>query len=296
MLSDMLKVQLDVMGAQAEVAAEMFGERMLSRISPRTDRNLPVITLPGLMASDASFKPLNRFLNRQGFNARPWSLGRNRGLQGDDWKRKLAEIERHLADQIKEMSDESSAPVSLVGHSMGGIYARELALRMENEIDRVITLAAPTLHPYRNSRHNQLVMTVSDLINRQRAAELGGRDGLLHWDPDRPAMPCVAIHSPIDALVDEEQCCIPSYIVAQSAADCPRENIRVLSSHVGMSVNPFVMLAVADRLLADRNNWRPFDSNDYFPVHMRHVTKMFYPEPAKPGEDRGMAAFIRPRP
>jgi len=164
MLSDMLKVQLDVMGAQAEVAVAMVGGHMLSRISPCTDRNLPVITLPGLMASDASFRPLNRFLNQQGFNARPWSLGRNRGLQGDDWKRKLGVIERHLLDQIKEMSDESSAPVSLIGHSMGGIYARELALRMEDEIDRVITLASPTLHPYRNGRHNRLVMTISDLM------------------------------------------------------------------------------------------------------------------------------------
>jgi len=63
-----------------------------------------------------------------------------------------------------------------------------------------------------------------------------------------------------------------------------------------MTVNPFVMLAVADRLLADRNNWRPFDSGDYFPVHMRQVTRMFYPQSAKLEEDRGVAAFIQMRP
>jgi pimeloyl-ACP methyl ester carboxylesterase len=282
-----------MMGASAELAMAMLGGRMLRRIAPRTDRNLPVITLPGLMASDASFEPLNRFLAQQGFNARQWGLGRNRGLQGVDWALNLEVIRKHLTDRIREMSDQSSAPVSLVGHSMGGIYARELAAKMESEVDRVITLGAPTLHPYRIDRHNRLAMGVADWINRQRAAELAGRDGLLHWDPDRPALPCIAIHSPVDAFVDEALCHIPAYIIAQSTAVSPRENIRIRSSHLGMPVNPFVMLAVADRLVADRGDWRPFDAGRYFPDHLQRAARVFYPDPGRLREDPGTTAFVQ---
>jgi pimeloyl-ACP methyl ester carboxylesterase len=290
--SDFLRAQLDLTRASGELGMAMFSGHILRRIAPRTDRNLPVIALPGLMASDASFEPLSRFLREQGFNAQTWGLGRNRGLRGAAWNENLAAVRARLADRIKEMSDASSAPVSLVGHSMGGIYARELAARMEGEVDRVITLGAPTLHPYRAARHNQFAMDIADLINRQRAAELGGRTGLLHWDPDQPALPCVAIHSPIDAFVDEEHCHIPAYIVTQSTPASPRENIRVLSSHLGMTVNPFVMLAVADRLVVSRDNWCPFDPDRYFKGLFRRAAGVFYPEPGKLWKNRGTSAFV----
>lgn len=291
MLADLLKVQIDMANASAELAMAMLGGHMLRHVAPRPGRKVPVITLPGLMMSEASLEPLNRFLRQQGFHARQWGLGRNRGLRGVGWQDSLSRIRRHLADQVKQMSDESSAAVSLVGHSMGGMYARELAQMMEGEIDRVITLGSPTLHPYKAHRHNRFTLGVADVINRQRAASLGGRRGLLHWDPDHPALPCVVIHSPFDGLVDEDNCAIPDYIVAQSRPESPRENIRVLSSHIGMTFSPFVMLAVADRLVADRNGWRAFNPDDYFPVYTRPAARMFYPQRRTP-QGKGLAPFV----
>ena len=293
MLADLLKVQIDMANASAELAMAMSGGRMLRHVAPHPDRKVPVITLPGLMMSEASFEPMNRFLRQQGFHARQWGLGRNRGLRGVDWQDSLSRIRRHLTDQIKRLSDESSAAVSLVGHSMGGIYARELAQMMEGEIDRVITLGSPTLHPYKADRHNRLTMGVADVINQQRAAELVGRKGLLHWDPDHPALPCVAIYSPVDGLVDEDNCALPDYIVAQSRAESPRENVRVRRRDMGMTVSPFVMLAVADRLVADRSDWHPFNPDDYFPVYMRPAARMFYPQRRTLPESRGLAPFVR---
>jgi pimeloyl-ACP methyl ester carboxylesterase len=182
--------------------------------------------------------------------------------------------------------------VSLVGQSLGGVYARELAVRLGDRIDRVIMLGAPTFHPYKSNQHNRLISTFGYWLNRQTATGFAGRKGLLHWEPDRPTLPCVAIHSPLDGVVDETACHIPGYIVTASSQRSPRENIRVLSSHIGMCVSPWVLLAVADRLLADRNHWRDFDPRQYFPAYLAAAVKLVYPGTAALMNGRGAAAFV----
>jgi pimeloyl-ACP methyl ester carboxylesterase len=240
MLLDTTKLLQDFFGAAAELTLNQLGGRLLSRIAPVSDRKLPVITFPGFMSPEASLAPLNQFLNRQGFNARSWGLGRNLGPQDERWSAHLEAMTKRLAGKVKRFADESSAPVSLVGHSLGGIYARELACRLNGEIDRVITLGTPTIHPYAEYRHNKLISTIVGWSQRQSATEWGGANGLLHWYADRPKLPCVAIHSPIDGFVHEGNCSIPDYIVAQSRQSAPRENVRVLATHIGMTFSPWV--------------------------------------------------------
>jgi hypothetical protein len=283
----------DLAGATGERALNRIGARALARMAPVAGRPRPVITIPGFMATAESLAPMNDFLNRQGFTSRAWALGRNRGLEGASWSANLDRIRRRLADQARALADECSAPVSLVGHSLGGVYARELAHHLEGEIDRVITLGSPTFHPYRRDRHNQVIQAIGTWVNRQRATEFGGRAGLLHWDADRPRLPCVAIHSPIDGFVHESACHIPGYIVAQSSRKAPRENVRVLATHTGMTVSVWVLLAVADRLAADRRKWVPFDPGAYFPPYLGHVARCVYPPAEELWRDRGIAAFVR---
>jgi pimeloyl-ACP methyl ester carboxylesterase len=277
MLTDLLKLQMDFFGARGEYAMTVLGGRLLREAAPTTPVPKPVITLPGFMASEATLERLNRFLNLQGYRAESWGLGRSSGSEGEDWRKTVRIIKRRLRDKVKALSDETSQGVSLVGHSMGGIYARELAVRMEKDVDRVIMLGSPSFHPYRVDQHNRVLEAVTYWANRKLSAEFHGRRGLLHWDPDDPPMPCVAIHSPIDGFADEGTCHIPDYIVAQSGSHAPRENIRVLSSHLGMSANPWVLLAVADRLNADRAEWRPFEPRDYFPGTLAPLRRLIYP-------------------
>ena len=104
-----------------------------------------------------------------------------------------------------------------------------------------------------------------------------GRRGLLHWDADHPPLPCVAIHSPIDGVVAEVSSVIPDYIVDSCDPGAPRENLRVFSTHVGMGVNPWVLLAIADRLTQDKADWQPFDPHDYFADALSWMVPLLYP-------------------
>jgi hypothetical protein len=148
---------------------------------------------------------------------------------------------------------------------------------MEQEIDRVLTLGSPTFHPYLTRHHNRVVSAFGYWLSRQSEVELAGRSGILHWGAGHPAMPCVAIHSPVDGVVDEDSCVIPQYIINQSSKRAPRENLRILTSHIGMTVNPWVLLSIADRLLENRDDWRPFDPYRYFPESMRWAVSTLFP-------------------
>jgi len=277
MLTDLIKLQLDIMGARGELALSMLGSGWLERVSPKAKARTGVFAMPGFLASGKTLLRLTQFLNRLGYEAETWGLGRNLGPRGKDWSRFLDELETRLGDRIEALADKTSAPVVLIGQSLGGVYARELAARFEPMVDRVITLGSPTFHPYRNVRHNRVISSLSEWMSRKSAAELGGREGLLHLDPDKPAMPFVAIHSPLDGVVDERSCYIPEYIVTGAGKKSPRENIRVMSTHIGMNTSPWVWLAIADRLAHSREDWEFFQPGKYLPGPLRALAPLIYP-------------------
>jgi pimeloyl-ACP methyl ester carboxylesterase len=280
MLTDLFRLQLDMLGARAELAAGVLSKWLLDRNTPPGSGDQPVITMPGFMASDATLSRLNAYLNRNGFDAHGWGLGRNLGPQGRSWSEHLDLIGQSVGDKVKELNDTHGTRVALVGHSLGGVYARELAGRMEQEIDRVLMLGSPTFHPYLVRHHNRVVSTFGYWLSRQSQVELAGRSGILHWGAGQPAMPCVAIHSPVDGVVDEDSCIIPQYIINQSSKKAPRENIRVLTSHIGMGVNPWVLLTIADRLVEERDGWKSFNPYRYFPESLRWAVSALFPRPA----------------
>jgi pimeloyl-ACP methyl ester carboxylesterase len=276
-LNDFLKLQADMLAARAELGLALTGSWLLDKVAPNADGHRPVVTIPGFLASETTLSRLGQFLNRRGFAAQSWGMGRNLGTQGETWNDVLDQMTHDVGATIRRLADEHAAPVSLVGQSLGGVYARELAAQIPDEIDRVIMLGSPTLHPYILSHHNRVIAQMGYWVSRQTHAELAGRRGLLHLDPDRPALPCISIHSPCDGVVDEASAVIPQYIIDQSDKAAPRENLRVLSSHIGMSINPWVLLAVADRLVQDRDDWEAFDPYRYFPEKLEAVVSTLYP-------------------
>src|SRR6202000_2902904 len=95
----------------------------------------PVLVLPGLIASDISTRPLRAFLGNRGYAVSGWKQGRNLGLRPG--------VQNGLTDLLEEMNDTHGRKVSLVGWSLGGLYARQLAKMMPERVRSVITLGSP---------------------------------------------------------------------------------------------------------------------------------------------------------
>src|SRR3954453_11058213 len=103
----------------------------LLRLGPRGEPH-PVLVLPGLMVSDVSTGTLRRWLRGLGYPVVGWELGRNRGPVPGGCARLPALVDR--------VARKHETPVSIVGQSLGGIYARRLALRSPRQIRQVVTL------------------------------------------------------------------------------------------------------------------------------------------------------------
>ena len=117
----------------AEFAALPWAVPWLAR-APRGDGH-GVLVLPGLMASDASTRVLRRFLHGLGYCVDGWALGRNRGP--------TAEIVDGMPRLLQDMAQRTGGPVSIIGWSLGGVYARELARENPDQVRQVITLGSP---------------------------------------------------------------------------------------------------------------------------------------------------------
>jgi pimeloyl-ACP methyl ester carboxylesterase len=106
----------------------------LLRRAPRGDGH-GVLVLPGFLASDRSTRLLRGFLRERGYSAHGWALGRNLGPE--------AGLASRLRARLLELSLRHRGPVSLIGWSLGGVFARELAKRLPERVRQVITLASP---------------------------------------------------------------------------------------------------------------------------------------------------------
>lgn len=271
---DLARFELDVAWAAGEWLATIAVEPMLRRVSPRSDGRHPVLTLPGFGGPELSLAPLNRFLTGQGFDAEGWGLGTNRGPRSDAYLEHLTAI---LGRKLYRMANQYGRKVSVVGQSLGGVYARVLGRAFPDVVDRVITLGSPAyLDPARPDSMNRAIGHVLHLYtgrapHHHLAAHKAAR---LHEAP--PGVPLVAIYSLYDGVVSPDATVIPKDEVDDLSAG-PRENIEVLGSHCGMAVNAAVLLAVCDRLVAPAETWIPFDPHRYLPPRCSHLAAWLYP-------------------
>src|SRR5215813_3849966 len=103
--------------------------------APRGDGH-PVLVFPGLLASDFSTQPLRSFLKTQGYAVHGWKQGRNLGLRPG--------VESEMLERVDELHDRHGRrKISLIGWSLGGIYARQLAKRRPDAVRCVVTLGSP---------------------------------------------------------------------------------------------------------------------------------------------------------
>src|SRR6202789_4165244 len=102
--------------------------------APRGDGH-PVLTLPGFLASDLSMAPMRRYLKELGYDAYAWQMGRNTGG--------VTPMRPAVGEGLAEIHSATGRKVSLVGWSLGGVYARDLALQSPDMVRCVVTLGSP---------------------------------------------------------------------------------------------------------------------------------------------------------
>lgn len=207
------------------------------RLLGRGDRH-PVLVLPGFTAGDSSTVPLRWTIRSQGYWAHGWRLGPNLGPT------------EHILDGIRarltQLHERHGGKVSLVGWSLGGIYARELARSHPGLVRQVITLGSP----FRLTTADR--SSVSVLVDRLSPAWSSEVMRLAMEEHDKPGLtvPSTAIYTREDGVVRWHAC-------IDEVTDL-HENIEVIGSHSGLGFNPAVHVAISDRLQQRENNWRPF--------------------------------------
>jgi pimeloyl-ACP methyl ester carboxylesterase len=225
---------LTLLGTEPWRAALEYARNRLSPQphAPRGDGH-PVILFPGLGSDGLALAPLREYCTSLGYHAMDWQLGRNIGPDGDvdEWLDSLAEHTRALLSPFRKRA-------TLIGWSLGGLYARELAKRMQARVRQVITLGTP----FNWTDDHTNVAWVVRLLKGEQAAispELGARLR------EPPPVPTLSVYSRHDGVVAWQSC-----QHEQSSAHV--QDLEVEGSHLGMGWNPAVLRVVGERLARPR--------------------------------------------
>ncbi len=222
-----------------------FGERAAMSATLPLLRRLPqgdghhVIVLPGFTAGDDSTRPLRHLLRDLGYASHGWRLGANVGP--------TPKILDGLAGLLERVHAEGRAPVSLIGWSLGGIYARELARAAPELVRQVVTLGSPIqMIEHDRSSAERMWRALRHLHDRDFR-----RDVRAAYLPPL-AVPTSSIYTKTDGVVSFQASLIRRTPTA--------ENIRVYGSHCGLGYNNAAIYAIADRLGQPAELWRHFSA------------------------------------
>lgn len=229
---------------EGRAVPELFGFAAalptLTALAPRGDGQ-PVLVLPGLTTSDRSTLALRRFLRGKGFNSYGWELGLNFGPRPG--------VEQGLIARLEELHEKYGQKVSLVGWSLGGIYARQLAKMMPERVRQVITLGSP----FGGDPRATNAWRVYQMASGQSVDE--GHDQMGGSIEKAPPVPTTAIYSKSDGICAWQNCI---------ERDSPlTENIEVKASHCGLGHHPAAVYAIADRLAQPEGEWSRFDRSGF---------------------------------
>jgi pimeloyl-ACP methyl ester carboxylesterase len=221
---------LALLGAEPFRAAMEFAWHSFSMpATARTGDGHAVVIFPGLGADGGSLTTLRAHCRSQGYDAFDWGRGFNTGPQGD-----LDEWLHSLKSHVVELLAGHTEPATLIGWSLGGLYAREIAKLMAPRIRQVITIGTPF-----NARADHTNM--GSMLRLLGGSSTALDPALSQRLRTPPPVRTTSIYSRSDGVVAWQACCHdrPSSLV---------HDIEVDSSHFGMGWNREVLAVVADRL------------------------------------------------
>ena len=233
----------------------------------------PVLLVPGFTAGDSTLIGLSAFLRSRGYHVETWGLGQNTGFK--------LKFSHALEQKLRFMHHRHKRKVSLVGWSLGGVYAFYTAHAAPECVRSVVSLGSPM----RFSVNEYEVPLLVKAIYRYLAHPMGPVAHLANVRAKvlraPPPVPSTCIFSMTDGIVPPEAARI------DDTDDDEHENIWVPGSHVGLGFNAAVMWVLANRLSQREGEWKPFDPDGVVGTAYRRLAEWF--GPPQQGQRRGVA-------
>ncbi len=233
-------------------AVSMLPMFPLKRFLPKGDDH-PVLVLPGFLASSRSTKPLRKFIQDLGYRAHRWKLGYNMGYSH--------ELHDGMRERVTELVERYNSKISIIGWSLGGIYARELAREMPDIVRQVISMGSP----FRGTPESSNAERIFQLFAATPYEEIPA--SFLENLAVAPPVPTTALYTRGDGVVAWQ-----STVEVSDRDDV--ENIHVGGAHLGLGFNPRSLFAIADRLAQPDGQWQPFQP----PLVLRPLFHNWYPD------------------
>ena len=206
------------------------------KAAPRGDGH-PVIVVPSFLRGDGHTAALRRFLAGCGYAALGWGLGTNLGPTAaalDGIETLLATVHRRHGRKV-----------TLIGHSLGGVIARELAKQHPDQVRQVVMLASPIQLPTASP-----LEPVYKLLTRWHSIDPTSAAAAFNLPPEIPA---TAIFTKSDGIVAWQSC--------REVEGERRESIEIRGAHGTMVRNLAAWRIIADRLAQPEDEWRPYSQH-----------------------------------
>ena len=186
--------------------------RGFGSLAPRGPEDGPkLMVLPGFVANDRTTLGLQRALAAAGYRVTGWGMGVNRGVTADTRER--------IAERIEAFAP--GEKIILVGWSLGGVFAREVAKLRPDLVERVITLGSPFSGDMRANNVWRLYEWV--------AGHPVDRPPIKTVLAEKPPVPTLALWSRRDGIVSVRS-------ARGLPGECDRE-VELACSHMGFGVS-----------------------------------------------------------
>ncbi|MGK0389026.1 MAG: pimeloyl-ACP methyl ester carboxylesterase [Maribacter sp.] len=224
-------------GGRAAIGLGLYAAtRKMLRNLPKGDGH-PVLVAPGFMTSDRVTYILRSFLKDLGYEPQTWNLGVNLGRP---------EYAYRMLTRVEQIHEEYGQKVSIVGWSLGGVFAREVARLKPELIRQVITLGSP----FRDILGENNGRWFYDLLHGPNGVDI--EDVLIKDMAITPPVPITALYSKNDGIVNWQHC-------MEAEENSMAQNVQVAGSHSGLGHNPTVLYCIAERLQQAEDEWKKFE-------------------------------------
>ncbi|MEM7139472.1 MAG: alpha/beta hydrolase [Actinomycetota bacterium] len=222
--------------ALGEMGSFALSAPALAALLPKGDPKT-VLVLPGFLADDGSTLPMRKLLGHLGHDVHGWDLGRNIGPTN--------EIIDGLVERVEKL-DRDGGPIDIVGWSLGGIYAREIARLAPDVVRQVITMGSP----FQTTGAHESNASAAFKALRDRHDPDFESNRIPSWAREPIPVATTSIYTKTDGVVHWSQCL--------NNHRPNTENIEVRGSHCGLGFNPAALWIVADRIAQPVGCWSRF--------------------------------------